>query len=41
MEIEQSAHIAHEAYRLNEIEITILEKLLTEAFVIAEPTRIE
>lgn len=41
MEIEQSAWIAYECYRLNEEEIIILEKLLKEAYEIAEPSRIE
>jgi hypothetical protein len=41
MEIEQSSHIAKEAYELNKKEIDILKKLLTEAYVIAEPTRLE
>jgi hypothetical protein len=41
MEIEQSAHIAYEAYRLNEKEIEILEKLLKEAYEIAEPSRLK
>ncbi len=40
MEIESSKQDAYEAYRLNEEEIKILEKLLKEAYEIAEPTRI-
>jgi hypothetical protein len=40
MEIESSAQDAYEAYRLNEEEIKILEKLIKEAFIIAEPTRL-
>ena len=40
MEIESSLQDAHEAYRLNEDEIKVLEKLLDELYVIAEPTRI-
>ena len=41
MEIEQSSHIAKEAYELNKKEIEILEKLLKEAYKMAEPTRVE
>ena len=40
LEIESSAQDAYEAYRLNEEEIRILEKLLKEAYEIAEPTRL-
>jgi len=40
MEIEQSAHIAEEAYRLNEKEIAIIQKLLAEQYALAEPTRV-
>jgi hypothetical protein len=40
MEIEQSAHIAKEAYELNKIEIETLKKLLSELYVLAEPTRL-
>jgi hypothetical protein len=40
MEIESSAQDAYEAYRLNEEEIKILEKLIKEAYIIAEPTRL-
>jgi hypothetical protein len=40
MEIESSQQDAYEAYRLNEEEIKILEKLIKEAFIIAEPTRL-
>ncbi len=41
MEIESSAQDAYEAYRLNEEEIKTLEKLLKEAYEIAEPTRLK
>lgn len=40
LEIQSSLHIAEEAYELNRKEIEILNKLLAELFVIAEPTRI-
>jgi hypothetical protein len=40
MEIESSQQDAYEAYRLNEKEIEILEKLIKEAYEIAEPSRI-
>lgn len=40
MEIESSQQDAYEAYRLNEEEIRILEKLIKEAYEIAEPTRL-
>jgi hypothetical protein len=41
METESHQQTAHEAYRLNEAEIEILNKLLKELYVIAEPTRIK
>ena len=41
MEIESHQKTAEEAYRLNEAEIKILNKLLKELYVIAEPTRIK
>ena len=41
MECESHLVIAKEAYQLNQQEIKILEKLLEELYVIAEPTRIE
>ena len=41
METESHQQTAYEAYRLNEAEIEILNKLLKELYVIAEPTRIE
>lgn len=41
MEIESSADNAYELYRVNEVEIATLERLLKEAYEIAEPTRIE
>jgi len=41
MEIESSKQDAYEAYRLNEEEIKTLEKLLKEAYEIAEPTRLK
>lgn len=40
MEIESSLDDAFNAYRLNEEEIATLEKLLAEAYAIAEPTRL-
>ena len=41
METESQQQTAEEAYRLNEAEIKIINKLLKELYVIAEPTRIE
>ena len=41
MECESHRVIAKEAYQLNQQEIKILEKLLKELYVIAEPTRIK
>ena len=41
LEIESAQGSAHEAYRLNEDEIKIIEKVLAECYEIAEPTRIE
>ena len=41
MELDSGNVIAEEAYKLNQDEIKILNKLLKELFVIAEPTRIE
>ena len=41
METESHQQIAHEAYRLNEDEIVIINRLLKELYVIAEPTRIK
>lgn len=41
MEIESTKQDAYEAYRLNEEEIKTLEKLLKEAYEIAEPTRLK
>ena len=41
METESHEQTAYEAYRLNEAEIEILNKLLKELYVIAEPTRIK
>ena len=41
LEIQSSLHIAEEAYELNRKEIEILNKLLAELFILAEPTRIE
>ena len=41
IEIESNQQIAYEAHRLNEDEIKILNKLLNELYVIAEPTRIK
>ena len=41
METESHQQTAHEAYRLNEAEIKIINKLLKELYVIAEPTRIK
>ena len=41
METESHQQTAYEAYRLNETEIEILNKLLKELYVIAEPTRIK
>jgi len=41
IEIESHQQTAHEAYRLNEAEIEIINKLLKELYVIAEPTRIK
>ena len=41
METESHQQTAEEAYRLNEDEIKILNKLLKELYVIAEPTRIK
>jgi hypothetical protein len=41
METESHQQTAYEAYRLNEDEIKILNKLLKELYVIAEPTRIK
>ena len=40
METESHQQTAEEAYRLNEDEIKILNKLLKELYVIAEPTRV-
>jgi hypothetical protein len=40
MELESSLQDAYEAYRLNEDEIKVLEKLIAELLEIAEPTRI-
>ena len=40
METESHQQTAYEAYRLNEDEIKILNKLLKELYVIAEPTRV-
>ena len=41
METESQQQTAEEAYRLNEAEIKIINKLLKELYVIAEPTRIK
>jgi len=41
METESHQQTAYDAYRLNEAEIEILNKLLKELYVIAEPTRIK
>ena len=41
MELESHRVVSDEAYKLNKDEIKILNKLLKELFVIAEPTRIE
>jgi len=41
METESEQQTAYEAYRLNETEIKIINKLLKELYVIAEPTRIK
>ena len=41
MELESHLVVSDEAYQLNKDEIKILNKLLKELFVIAEPTRIE
>ena len=41
MELESGNVITEEAYKLNQDEIKILNKLLKELYVIAEPTRIE
>ena len=41
METESHQQTAYEAYRLNEAEIEIINKLLKELYVIAEPTRIK
>ncbi len=41
METESHQQTAHEEYRLNEAEIVIINKLLKELYVIAEPTRIK
>ena len=41
METESHQQTAEEAYRLNEAEIVIINKLLKELYVIAEPTRIK
>jgi len=41
METESQQETAHEAFRLNEAEIEIINKLLKELYVIAEPTRIK
>ena len=41
METESEQQIAYDAYRLNETEIEIINKLLKELYVIAEPTRIK
>jgi hypothetical protein len=41
METESHQQTAYEAYRLNEAEIKIINKLLKELYVIAEPTRIK
>lgn len=40
MELESHQADAYEAYRLNEQEVSMLERLLAEAYEIAEPTRI-
>ncbi len=40
LELESHLQDAYEAYRLNEAEIEILNRLLEEAYTIAEPTRI-
>ena len=40
METESSLPVSNDAYEKNKVEIKILEKLLKELFVIAEPTRI-
>ena len=41
MELESHQVVSDEAYKLNKDEIKILNKLLKELYVIAEPTRIE
>ena len=41
MELESHRVVSDEAYKLNKDEIKILNKLLKELYVIAEPTRIE
>lgn len=41
LEIQSSLPVSAEAYELNRQEIVILNKLLDELFVLAEPTRIE
>lgn len=41
LEIESSKQDAYEAYRLNEEEINMLERLIKEAYEIAEPTRLK
>lgn len=41
MEIESSQQDAYDAYRLNEEEINMLERLIKEAYEIAEPTRLK
>ena len=40
MEIEQSSKNAYELYRINEVEVKTLERLLDEAYEIANPTRL-
>jgi hypothetical protein len=40
MEIEQSSQNAYELYRINEVEIETLKRLLAEAYEIANPTRL-
>ena len=41
MEVESHLVVSNEAYKLNKDEIKILNKLLKELYVMAEPTRIE
>jgi len=40
MEADSHLQDAHEGYRLNEQEVEMLERLLAEAYTVAEPTRI-